>query len=376
MKSLGQLPQERQLYWELLNRAQAGQTLVRATLVHAWGSTPREVGAKMLIYSDGSIHGTIGGGCGEAEVWQEAQMCLVDGQPRRVEVDLTEDEHSHTGKVCGGRFEVFLDRWGPDSSLGPLRQGLNSPQSSLLLTCLGAVPRRSWRNAQPPSPTGPVKPGAIRLLTEPEQPYWNPQDVLRPRVVVVDGVEYFLDPLTQGLELVIAGAGHIARPLAAMASLCGYRTVVVDDRDEYARPEYFPGAQVVCTELASFFQDYVVHAGSHVVLVTRGHKHDEECLRQLAGRRPAYLGMIGSRRRARAVFEDLQQEGIESSWLDMIYSPVGLDLGALTPEEIAVSILSEMILLRRGGNGGSLGRLREVARTPPSGQETESVTLS
>ena len=172
--------------------------------------------------------------------------------------------------------------------------------------------------------------------------------------MVLEGHEYFLDPLSQGLQLVIAGAGHIARPLCAMASLCGYSVVVVDDRAEYAVQESFPEAQVICEPFDRFFQNYHVHRGSHIVLVTRGHKYDELCLRQLLGQNPAYLGMIGSRRRTRAVFDDLVREGVDRAWLNTLFAPVGLDIGALTPEEIAVSVLAEMISRRRGGQGRSL----------------------
>jgi xanthine dehydrogenase accessory factor len=341
----------------LLRHVGSGQPIARATLVQAWGSTPREVGAKMLVYPDGSILGTVGGGCGEAEVWQAAMEALAQGRPCRVEVDLTEDQSSDSGKVCGGRFEVFIDLWdAPPLSLP------SSNQEAVLVTYLGPEPVRSWRKSSAVARPAPVawRVGQTWLLTQPEERFWPAAfgDGL-PKVRIWDGHEFFLDPLGQGLELVIAGAGHIARPLCSMASLCGYSVVVIDDRPEYAREESFPEGKVVCRPFEQFFADYPVHRGSHVVLVTRGHKYDELCLRQLLGKRPAYLGMIGSRRRTRAVLEELAGEGVDRVWLNQIFAPVGLAIGALTPEEIAVSILAEMILLRRGGKGGSLRAPRE-----------------
>jgi len=365
LKSRGQLPQERQLYADLLDQLGQGQVVARATLVRAWGSTPREVGAKMLVFSDGSILGTVGGGCGEAEVWQAATEALQEGLPRRVEVDLTEDQSSDSGKVCGGRFEVFVDVWkGLPSWCLP-----GSEAAAVLITSLGPEPQRGWRKqSQSPGRQGSEEPladpgwapGETRLLQAPacemEHALWSAAfaDGL-PKTVVWSGHEFFLEPLGKGLELVVAGAGHIARPLCAMASLCGYSVVVVDDRDEYARPENFPSGRVQCQPFEEFFANYAVHPGSHVVLVTRGHKHDEVCLRQLVKKaRPAYLGMIGSRRRCRAVLQELGEEGVDSAWLAGIYAPIGLDIGAQTPEEIAVAILAEIILARRGGRGGSL----------------------
>ncbi|MBX3169197.1 MAG: XdhC family protein [Candidatus Eremiobacteraeota bacterium] len=336
------LSQERELYRELARGRAA-----RAILVQGWGSVPREAGAKMLVFPDGSIRGTVGGGCGEAEVWQAAMDCLRDGVCGRVEVDLTEDESSDSGKVCGGRFEVFIDIW----------EGLTLPEEGpcLLVTCLGPRPARAWRGAPAGSGACAWAAGESRVLVADDGLFWNLafSDGL-PKLVERDGHEFFLDPLGMGQELVIAGAGHIARPLSRMASMCGYSVVVIDDRAEYARAELFPEARVVCQDFGQFFAEYAVHPGSHVVLVTRGHKLDEDCLRSLVGRSIFYLGMIGSRRRTRAVLDELRSEGVNPAWLARICAPIGLNIGALTPEEIAVSILSEMILFRRGGTGGSL----------------------
>ncbi|MBS2039978.1 XdhC family protein [bacterium] len=341
--------QERQLYSELSQRE---KPVARCTLVQSWGSVPREVGAKMLVFPDGSIRGTVGGGCGEAEVWQAAMECLSDGSCRRIEVDLTEDESSQSGKVCGGRFEVFVDVWQPG--------GLTVPEAPelLLVTCLGPQPVRTWKHSKPSAAAGSCgwEPGESRILLTADDFFW-PRAFAdgRPKTVGKEGCEFFLDPLSQGLELIIAGAGHIARPLSRMAALCGYSVVVVDDRPEYARPETFPEARVVCQDFGAFFSALVLHRLSHVVLVTRGHKLDEVCLRALIERpAPFYLGMIGSRRRTRAVLDELRAEGVDDHWLAKIYAPIGLNIGALTPEEISISILSEMILIRRGGRGGSL----------------------
>ena len=338
------MSQERELYGELARGRAA-----RAILVQGWGSVPREAGAKMLVYPDGSIRGTVGGGCGEAEVWQAAVECLQRGVCARVEVDLTEDENSDSGKVCGGRFEVFIDVWEPGSLVLP-EQGV-----CLLVTCLGPRPAREWRRTSAGVGSCDWEPGESRVLLGDDGLFW---DLAfgdgRPKLVERDGHEFFLDPLGLGQELVIAGAGHIARPLSRMAAQCGYAVVVIDDRADYARAELFAEARVVCQDFGQFFAEYAVHPGSHVVLVTRGHKLDEDCLRSLLGRNVPYLGMIGSRRRTRAVLDELRSEGVDPEWLARIYAPIGLNIGALTPEEIAISILSEMILFRRGGTGGSL----------------------
>lgn len=157
--------------------------------------------------------------------------------------------------------------------------------------------------------------------------------------------------------LVVVGAGHIARPLAEMGSLLGFRVTVLDDRPAFATRERFPSAaHVRVMDLADPFAGIPVHRGTHVVLVTRGHKYDYECLLRLlkgAGL-PGYLGLIGSRRRIRATFVQLVQEGIARERIDLIRAPLGLDLGAQTPAEIAVAVAAELVMLHRGGSGAPL----------------------
>lgn len=376
---MGTHSQERTLYLDLAGRLEAGQKVALATLVRAWGSTPREVGAKMLVDPAGRIAGTIGGGCGEAEAWQGAREVLEGGPARIVSVDLTEDLESDSGKVCGGRFDVLVELLEPQDPEArafsrSLRQGLEAGREVALAVVLGRSGPPSWKAGA--AEEEPLVPRGHRLaLVEPEglagtlgDPGADRQlrdlahQALRreaPGVVTVEirGVPHdlFLDVLAAPPELVIAGAGHIARPLCRMASLCGYQVTVVDDRPEYADPFYFPEASsVVCRPFAEAFRELEAGPRTHVVLVTRGHKHDEDCLRALLGRTPAYLGMIGSRRRTKAVFLELEAEGVDPAWLDRIHAPIGIDLGAETPEEIAVAILAELITLRRGGRAPSL----------------------
>jgi len=178
-------------------------------------------------------------------------------------------------------------------------------------------------------------------------------------------------------ELIVVGAGHIAQPLATLGTLLDFEVTVLDDRPEFATRERFPEAAAVRTiDFADPLSGIDIHTGCHLVLVTRGHKYDYECLRRLLARhgdaQPAYIGMIGSRRRVRATFIQLEAEGIPHEVIARVRAPVGLDIGAQTPAEIAVSVLGEMILERRGGTGAPL-RSREriverfLAKKPPAG---------
>jgi len=174
--------------------------------------------------------------------------------------------------------------------------------------------------------------------------------------VEADGVScvLYLEPHRPRPELVIVGAGHIARPLCAVGALLGFRVAVLDDRPEFATRERFPEAAVVLrADFSDPFRDVPIHGGTHLVLVTRGHKYDFDALLDVLRRpeAPAYVGMVGSRRRVRAALEQLVREGIDPARLAAIHAPIGLDIGAETPEEIAIAIAAEIVRLRRGGTG-------------------------
>jgi xanthine dehydrogenase accessory factor len=165
-------------------------------------------------------------------------------------------------------------------------------------------------------------------------------------------------------SLVIAGGGHVGRALAEIATLCGFRVTVVDDRPEYADPERFPGAErVIRGRFDEVLAGLPLDETTYLVAVTRGHKHDEASLRSVIGRGAAYVGMIGSRRRAAAVLQHLVEEGLDAGAVAQVHTPIGLDIGAESPEEIAVAVMAEIILVRRGGTGAPLNEGRRPS--PP-----------
>lgn len=178
-----------------------------------------------------------------------------------------------------------------------------------------------------------------------------------------DVLEVYVEGRHARPDLVIVGAGHIAQPLCSVGALMGFRVTVVDDRPDFASRERFPEAdRVVRVDFADPFADVGIHAASHVVLVTRGHKYDYECLRHLLRFEiePPYIGMIGSRRRVRAAFAQLVKEGLDRDRLSRVRAPVGLDIGAETPAEIAVSVAAEIVLLWRGGAGAPLADKEQI----------------
>lgn len=189
---------------------------------------------------------------------------------------------------------------------------------------------------------------------------------------LAEGLETYVEVRRPVPDLVIVGAGHIALPTSRIGAELGFRVWVIDDRPDFATRERFPTAhRVVRADFSDPFREVPLHGGTHVLLVTRGHKYDYDCLVQILRypARPAYIGMIGSRRRVRATFLQLLDDGIPKERLSGIHAPVGLDIGAETPEEIAVAVAAELVKVRRGGTGASLRDLEDVAeRFFPGGE--------
>ena len=209
---------------------------------------------------------------------------------------------------------------------------------------------------------------AVRLL---EEVMADPRgrDGLRTLVLAgadegVPAFELYVEVRRPLRELVVVGAGHVAQPMAHLGALLGYRVVVLDDRPDFATRERFPDAdRLIRADFSDPFADVALHERSHLLLVTRGHKYDYECLvRALrTDPAPAYIGMIGSRRRVRATYVQLVEEGFDAEALSRIHAPVGLDIGAETPEEIAVAVAAELVMLSRGGQGTPLREVERVA---------------
>ena len=190
------------------------------------------------------------------------------------------------------------------------------------------------------------------------------RDGLRELEVGGRRVELYLEVRRPVQELIVVGAGHVARPMAHVGALLGFRVTVIDDRPDFATRERFPDAErLIRADFSDPFAQVALNQRSHILLVTRGHKYDYECLiRALrTDPPPAYIGMIGSRRRVRATYVQLLDEGIDRALIDRIHAPVGLDIGSETPEEIAVSVAAELVMLRRGGTGVPLKDVERVA---------------
>jgi xanthine dehydrogenase accessory factor len=252
------------IYEEIVKLRQEGRRGAVATIVNVRGSIPSFETAKMLIRDDGSIAGTIGGGCVEAEVWQAAREVMESEKPRSLTFNLNQDPKYDTGLVCGGTLDIFIE---------------------------------------------PVLPPA---------------------------------------SLYIFGAGHVSLNLYKVARNAGFDVTVIDDREAYASRERFPDAKgVIAADFDEAMTRVTPNESSYIVIVTRGHRDDMRVLRWAVQTQARYIGMIGSKRKTIAIFRELTKEGIPANLFERVHAPVGLDIGAITPEEIAVAITAELIAVRR-----------------------------
>lgn len=339
------------------------------TITGVKGSTPRKPGAKMLVLPDGQVFGTIGGGCGEADVRREALNALSLLTPMRYTVNMTNDIAEEEGMVCGGIMDVLIDiiTPGPNEEkklLADYLTSLEAGEQPVLVSVAnspgepGLLGRKCFFTVSAER-NGDLGNEELNSLAG----KWIDQIRSEGKTRIIRSTdnsgkpefELLLEPAPASVELLILGGGHIAKPLAAMAVILGYRVIVVDDRPAFANTARFPGAgQVICQDFGHALQNIQIGPGTFIVIVTRGHRHDKLCLQKVVSQPSGYLGMIGSRRRVKALMAELREEGIPSDSLQRIHSPIGLDIAAETPEEIAVSILAEIITVHRGGKAQSL----------------------
>ena len=249
------------IYEEILRLKQEGRASAVATIVQCSGSSPQKEGAKMLIRDDGSIVGTLGGGCIETEVVQTSLQVIKDGCPLTIPFELTE---KNGGLVCGGKVLVYIE---------------------------------------------PVIP----------------------------------DP-----HLIILGAGHVGKALSKIARFSGFKVTVVDDREEYANRDNVPDAnETVVIDFEKVLSKVSVDQNTYIVIATRGHNHDLDALKVALGTKARYIGLLGSKRKKALLFKTLKEEGSAQRDVDRIITPVGLSINSVTPEEIAISIMAQIIKHRR-----------------------------
>ena len=338
-----------------------GQECVMATVVRTKGSTPQKPGAKLLVRKDGSGVGTLGGGCVEGDIWFAAKEIMRHhGGPEYRDYLLNEDIAARDGLVCGGTMYFFLDpMWEPDKYLPFGREMLESYEGSNPIAVATVVKGgdnigaklifrqdgSTFGSLGSPELEGLAQQAAHRVASLGKNEY----------VVASDRTEMFVEGFTTPPTLVIMGGGHVGKATSRLAHILGFRIYVVDDRPEFANKERFPEAEeTVVADYSRGLDNIPINANTFILAATRGHRYDDLALEAAVKTPASYIGLLGSRRKTIMIYQRLAAEGISPERLKAVRAPVGLDIGALTPDELAVSIMAEIIMHQHGSSGGPL----------------------
>ncbi len=335
---------------ELEKAVQQKRPVCYTCLVETRGSTPQKPGAAMLIFRDGSQIGTLGGGCVEAEVKRRALRLIDAAAPEIMTFQLDNDYGWDDGLICGGRMKVLVDPITTEEDLTyfkSMSQQLSGDQGCTEAIVINPETAEDGNetdrflidaNSTIIAHRGRQKPPA-QLLTG-LKPIKN-----RPRPYMNAGIAYLT--FHQTCQLVIVGCGHIGQKVAELASEVGFEIIAADDRQEYCNAQRFPDAkQLIVGNFDTVLADLSVTRDTFIIIVTRGHNHDEEALGHLAESSARYIGMIGSKRKVKLIFEDLLRSGTPREALAKVHAPLGFDIGSQTVPEIALSIVAELVAYR------------------------------
>lgn len=346
------------IYDEIVKALKNKEKAVLATLIARVGSAPRAVGAKFLIRSDGTSMGSIGGGCVEAEVWQEAQKVMEKGERRVLHFDLTPELLAEGGLICGGNINIFLELL-QEEFLTIYQEAARIRQSrgSAILATLVSMDRPLFKGegSKVLISTSGEKVGFLMDGTELEKLILREgEGVLKAKklkVMVLNAedkkMEILLEPIFSEPTVYIFGGGHVSEQLAPLAKKVHFKVVIIDDREMFANRSRFPEAdEIIVSEFESCFNQLNIGETSYLVIVTRGHLYDGFVLKQAVKTAARYIGMIGSKKKIRTLYQNLLEEGMENDVLARVHAPIGIDINSETPEEIAVSIVAELIKVR------------------------------
>jgi xanthine dehydrogenase accessory factor len=343
----------RDIFVELVKILEQKQSCTYCCVVQTRGSTPQKAGASMLVFPDGSQRGTLGGGCVEAEVKQRALQAMADDSGPEIRTFVLDDDYGwDDGLICGGRMAMLidpvpaahsphLDYYRKLMTLVDAGEGCTQAVSHegeavgsrFLFGADGALISTLGKPAS-------VAPGAALIDVR-----------TRPGPYESKGIAYL--PCLPTIRLLIVGGGHVGAAVAKQAGELNFNVWAVDDRADFASRERFPSAQrLIVGDIGESLRGLVtdaVDASTYCIIVTRGHSHDEEALYHLVSSRAAYVGMIGSKRKIKLIYEDLVAKGIDPALLERVHAPLGLDIGSQTVAEISISIVAELIAFRNRG---------------------------
>ena len=355
----------KEVFEEATNQINEKHPLVIATVVRTKGSTPQKPGAKLLVRNDGSGVGTLGGGCVEGDIWYAAKQLMKNrGSAETIGYELNEEIAAQDGLVCGGTMfflvdpiyekgqeALFLDEinsaylWGEPVALASLVKTTPDIDSKLG----GKLLIRSDGSVEGTLGADNLNSEAIKYGIE-LMAYGNSKYVRSET-----GAEYFVEGYTTPPQIILCGGGHVSRAIYTFAVNLGFNLTVIDDREEFANKTRFPLANVVVAESsAEGFRSIEINKNTFIVIATRGHRYDHVSLEAALNTSASYIGLLGSKRKTILIYEELLSKGVSIDRIKDVRAPIGLDINARTPEEIAISIMAEILMIRNGGGGNEM----------------------
>ncbi len=347
------------IYLKILETVPRGSGLVIATVTDSLGSTPQKPGSSALFDSDGLIYGTVGGGVVEGQVQEYAQKSSLTKESGYLHFSLSKDVSHKEEAICGGKISVLVDA-NPVNHLSvfkAIRQSIFESTPGVLLTMVTVIREakvlinRYWmtqmsRPALPVEFMEKIEPEVMSMLS------LSGKDDFRKLELSIPGEEpasiFFLELIMPSEHLVIAGAGHIGKVVSHLGKMLDFEVTVIDDREEFANAGNLPDADhIIVNDIGEAIQKIEKNHNTYIVIVTRGHSDDAKALKPCIGSGARYIGMIGSRAKTAKMHKDFVQNkwATEEQW-DRIFTPIGLEIGSVTVEEIAISIAAQLVMVR------------------------------
>ncbi len=377
----------REVFHEAAAELDEGRPVVVATVVRTKGSTPQKPGAKLLVRDDGSGVGTLGGGCVEGDIWFAAQELMRRGGSAQYrDYELNEDLAAEDGLVCGGTMYFLIDPVYEAGSYLDYAREIDAAYAGGPAVALATVTAAG---------EGAGTLGARLFIREDGStegtlgsPEMDREAVKKARELMVhgknefvtmrDGPEFFVEAYTTPPQMVLCGGGHVSKAIAPLANTLGFRVFVTDDREEFANSDRFPEADIIVAEKPeTALPQLPINPNTFIIIATRGHRYDNVALEAAALTPAKYVGLLGSKRKTILIYEDLIRTGLPIERIREIRSPVGLDVRGRTPEEIAVSIMAEVLMFRLGGTGQPMKiedwRIDRIREKVEAGREEAAV---
>lgn len=353
------------VFRETVQQLSKGEPVVLATVVRTKGSTPQKPGAKLLVRKDGTAVGTLGGGCVEGDIWFAAKELMKKGGPAEFrDYLLNEELAAKDGLICGGTMYFLIDPvYQPKSYLSyaeEIENAYSGGKPVALVSLVKPAPNTSTvigdklfvrENGATQGTLGDsdldsqAAKKALELMAYGKVEY----------VKADSGAEYFVEAFTTPPQLVLMGGGHVSKAIATVANTLGFRIFIIDDREQFANKERFPyAAETLVGDYEKVIEQVPVNKNTFIVVATRGHHLDDVALEAAINTPAGYVGLVGSKRKTLLIYEQLFKNGVSLDRIRQVRAPIGLNINARTPEEIAISIISEILQFRLGGSGKSM----------------------